>query len=147
MILSIKKGDLFNLDSNKYAFAHCISHDAAMGAGIAKTFDSKFPKMKPYCKRVINENNLWYPCVIPYFDDNVEIYNLVTKNKYWNKPTLESLRATVRELAYMCNRNNTKHLAIPKIGCGLDKLDWKDVRKVLEEEFSELDIEIEVRYI
>lgn len=118
-----------------------------MGAGISKTFNSKFPKMAPYCKRVIKENNLWYPCVIPYFDENIEVYNLVTKNKYWNKPTIDSLRATVRELAYMCNRNNTKYLAIPKIGCELDRLNWKSIKEIIEEEFEGIDIVIEVRYI
>lgn len=39
------KQDLFSLDDS-YALAHCISQDYAMGKGIAKTFQERFPLMK-----------------------------------------------------------------------------------------------------
>ena len=45
MILNEKKGNLFELDK-KYALAHCISQDCAMGAGIAVAFDKEFRGMK-----------------------------------------------------------------------------------------------------
>lgn len=46
----IEKGNLFNLD-NSYAFAHCISLDAKMGAGIAKEFTKRYPDLKPFVKK------------------------------------------------------------------------------------------------
>jgi hypothetical protein len=35
-----------------------------------------------------------------------------------------------------------KKLAMPRIGCGLDKLDWNTVEEIIEEVFEGADIEI-----
>ena len=40
-----------------------------------------------------------------------------------------------------------KRLAMPKIGCGLDKLKWEDVSKIIKDVFSDTDIEIIVCYL
>lgn len=146
MILNEEKGNLFELDS-KYALAHCISQDCAMGAGIAVQFDEKFRGMKNYCKNVIENNHLSYPCVIPYLNDNGTIFNLVTKKFYYNKPTDIAITKCIHEMATMCKQYDIKYLGIPKIGCGLDKLQWGKVREIINEEFKDLDIEIEVRYL
>ena len=36
---------------------------------------------------------------------------------------------------------------MPKIGCGLDKLQWGKVREIIKEEFKDVDIQIEIRYL
>lgn len=146
MIINEQKGNLFELDTKKYAFAHCISQDCAMGAGIAVVFDKNFRGMKNYCKRVIKENNLKFPCVVPYYNDEV-VFNLITKKNYWGKPTYSTIQKCIKEMAYMCKKNDIKYLAIPKIGCGLDKLQWGRVREIIKEEFRGIDIKIEVRYL
>lgn len=46
-----------------------------------------------------------------------------------------------------CKCVDVKYLAMPKIGCGLDRLQWSKVREIIKEEFKDLDIEIEVRYL
>lgn len=147
MVLNVQKGNLFDLDNRKYIYAHCISLDCKMGAGIATTFDKDFPGMKSYIKRVVSENRLNYPCVVPYFNNDKRVYNLITKEKYWQKPTIESMEAVIRELAFMCDNNHTNYLAIPKIGCGLDRLSWPKVRELIEKYFYGMDIRIEVRYL
>ena len=43
-------------------------------------------------------------------------------------------------------KNITK-LAMPKIGCGLDKLKWNNVRCIIKDIFKDLDIEIKICYI
>ena len=144
MIIKEIKGDLFKNDK-KYALAHCISQDCKMGAGIAFSFDIRFKGMKSYCKRVIKENKLEYPCIVPYFSEEQPVFNLVTKMNYWDKPTYKTLRSTIRSMAYLCK--NVKYLAIPKLGCGLDRLKWNKVKKIIEEEFKDLDIEIVVNYL
>lgn len=40
--------------------------------------------------------------------------------------------------------NNVKKLALPRIGCGLDNLEWKLVKKMLEYIFQDVDIEIKI---
>lgn len=146
MKINIQQGNLFELDK-KYALAHCISQDCAMGAGIAIQFDKKFKGMKNYCKRVIKENNLSFPIIIPFNKDDRTIFNLVTKRVYYGKPTYQTITKCIQDMAYICKEFNIKYLAIPKIGCGLDKLQWGKVREIIEQEFKDIDIEIEVRYL
>lgn len=150
MVIIENKMDLFKVDLTKYTLAHCISLDCALGAGIAKIFDIKYPDMKPYLKRVVSENHLNYPVTIMYTSDNLNdycIFNLITKEKYWHKPTYETITKTIQEMKYMCEQYGIKYLAIPKIGCGLDRLSWNKVKEILEEEFKGLDIEILVCYM
>lgn len=147
MNINIQKGNLFELDREKYVLAHCISQDCALGAGIALEFRKRFKDMPSYCERVIKENHLEYPCVIPYYTKELKVLNLVTKRFYYNKPTYNTITSTIREMAFICNKSNIKYLGMPLIGCGLDKLKWEKVREIIEEEFKDIDIEIEVRYL
>lgn len=134
------KGDLFtkeNIQDKNIYLAHCISRDCEMGLGIAKTFDKKFPNMKNVLKgRITNLT------VCALYDDKV--FNLITKNKYWQKPTYISLENSLEDMATSCKLLNVKILAMPRIACGLDKLNWKKVKLMLENIFKDLDITIYV---
>lgn len=77
-------------------------------------------------------------------------YNLVTKKRYWQKPTYDSLKiALINAKLYslMIADKGTKEpkpvrLAMPRIGCGLDRLEWSKVKEIIEEVFADTDIEI-----
>lgn len=147
MKLNEQKGNLFNLD-DKYSLAHCISLDCAMGAGIAVEFDKRFYGMKTWLKKIIKANGYNYPIAIPAFKDGkLKVFNLVTKEKYWDKPTYDTITKCIEQMAEYCERHNIKYLAMPKIGCGLDRLSWVKVREIIKDRFECLDIEIEVRYL
>lgn len=141
-----EKGDLFAAEIlSNYALCHCISSDFALGAGIAKEFAKmgvkkalceKFPKQwrgKGYC--LITETN------------GVTVANLVTKERYFHKPTLETLRQALDDFCTQALRMGIKRVAMPKIGCGLDKLDWEDVRETIKRVFGDTEIEILVRFL
>lgn len=141
-----RKGNLFELDK-KYALAHCISQDCAMGQGIAVQFDKTFNGMKSTLIHVIREYKMKFPVCIPYVSKSRYVFNLVTKKVYYGKPTYKSITACIKEMKYQCEKYDIKYLAMPKIGCGLDRLQWDKVREIIQEEFKDLDIEIEVRYL
>lgn len=42
----------------------------------------------------------------------------------------------------LCKKNGISKLAMPKIGCGLDKLNWEDVKQQIMRCFQDTDIEI-----
>jgi hypothetical protein len=128
-----KRMNLFEVD-NKYYLAHCISADYKLGAGIAVEFEKKF-KLK---NKLSQYSDGSYPTVIRIN----RVFNLITKAKYWHKPTLQSLRQTIVQMANDCLEYDIKYLAMPKIGCGLDKLSWGEVREVIKEVFDDTDIEI-----
>lgn len=129
-----EKRDLFSVSDDWY-LAHCISADYALGAGIAKQFDKRFDmKVKlavEYPHRRVGS---------ALFVDRV--FNLVTKEKYWEKPTYRTLAAALEDMALQMKKQGIRQLAIPKIGCGLDKLDWRIVRSILERTFYGMDVQI-----
>lgn len=147
MRLIEEKGNLFDLEE-KYALAHCISLDCAMGAGIAVEFDKRFEGMKQECRRHVEKYGLKHPNIFMYEGKERRIvFNLITKKNYYNKPTYITITQSLQMLREHCEHYGIKHLAIPKLGCGLDRLQWDKVKRIIEEEFKYLDIEIIVRYL
>lgn len=142
MIYREESGNLFEVDE-KYSLVQCISLDCEMGEGIAVEFNKRFKPMKNYLKTVIRNNNLKHPITIAYkVDENVYIYNLITKKRFWNKPTYMSIEECIKQMSKFCRNSNIKYLAMPKIGCGLDRLAWGKVRELVKQYFEDMDIEI-----
>lgn len=147
----VEKGNLFDLDNNKYTFAHCISLDCAMGAGIAKQFVKNYPHMREILQNTIKEHHINYPTAIAYIDNEnstkVDVINLITKANYWNKPTYETLEGALMKAKSLCIYHDVRYLAMPKIGSGLDKLQWNKVEEMIKGIFRGLDIKIVVSYL
>lgn len=136
MTITIEKRDLFTVPQGYY-LAHCISADFALGAGVAKTFDEvynmRFKLFKTY-------DNYQYEGGDALPVDNV--FNLVTKPKCYHKPRYESVKEALEIMKeIMINLDATK-LAMPKIGCGLDRLQWDDVYDIICEVFEDTDVDI-----
>lgn len=136
MTIMTEKRDLFNVPQGYY-LAHCISADFALGAGIAKTFDEvynmRFKLFREY-------NNYEYDGGDALLIDNV--FNLVTKPKGYHKPRYESVREALETMKDIMEENATTKLAMPKIGCGLDRLSWDKVYEIICEVFQDMDVEI-----
>lgn len=74
------------------------------------------------------------------------ILGLVTKDKYYEKPTLDNMRTALKSLHdrldavyYYCDDQPLlTEIMMPHIGCGLDKLNWKDVKEIIFEELRDL---------
>lgn len=155
MTIKEEKRDLFTMP-NDYALAHCISADFKLGAGIAKEFDRRFD-----CREKLFSvfTKSWIPrwdktqeryrggCVYLAMVNDYEppfIFNLVTKRNYWDKPTLETIKNALLWMQEQCEVYSVKKLAMPRIGCGLDRQKWSDVKKIIEDVFWDTDIEIVV---
>ena len=140
MVYKEIKGDLFTVPNNFY-LAHCISSDYALGAGIAVAFQKKFHL----------RGKLQQADPTPKFPQVLlidRVFNLITKDKCYHKPTLESLKETLRQMKEIIVEKKIEHLAMPKIGCGLDRLQWGEVSKAIQETFEDVKwLEIRVYYI
>lgn len=136
MTITTVNKDLFTMDQGYY-LAHCISADFALGAGIAKAFDSvynmRFKLFRHYPDYEYNGGDA-------ILIDNT--FNLITKNKCWHKPTYDSLREALEMMREQLEFLDVTKLAMPKIGCGLDKLSWCQVYDIICEVFEDMDIEI-----
>ncbi|WP_336781265.1 macro domain-containing protein [Paenibacillus illinoisensis] len=129
--------DLFAMDE-AYTLAHCISADARMGAGIAVQFRERFglQVLQEQAKQEALEIGRCYPVG--------RTLNLVTKAKFSNKPTYPSFTQAVQSMRDVCVEQEINKLAMPQIGCGLDRLKWDKVSGIIQDTFADTDVEIVV---
>lgn len=133
LTLEFVKSNLFEIDNNEYTYAHCISADCAMGAGIAKTFTKVFPTMKNELRVFCRRYSISAPWTVLYED---KVFNLITKQFYYQKPTYVTLKRTLELMKDTAIENNIYKIAMPRIGCGLDGLQWTAVEDIIREVFD-----------
>ena len=140
MKLTEINGDLFRVPQSYY-LAHCISGDYALGAGIAKKIDEEYNmKYKLFKNYAIPDGEKSANVGRALLVDNV--FNLVTKERCFHKPTYDTLYDTLMDMRRQCEELDITKLAMPLLGCGLDKLDWDFVKDIIDEAFYDSDIEI-----
>lgn len=136
-ITEVKK-DLFDV-FGEFHYVHCISSDYALGAGIAVEFDKRFDMRR----KLLEVGDKTYPASV--LVDNV--FNLVTKEKYWHKPTYSGLEIALRAMKRQVEALDIKYLAMPRIGSGLDRLEWPKVKDIIVEVFRDSDVKILVCFL
>lgn len=137
MTLLHKQMDLFLCTG--YPLAHCISADYALGAGIARDFERRF-----HLRKVLEAvGSHTYPDCIK----TGNVFNLVTKERYWHKPTEQSLSAALYLMKAQMLESEITKIAMPEIGCGLDRLSWPRVRQILYSIFEDTEVELLVCYL
>lgn len=135
MITEVKR-NLFDFSDTHY-LAHCIASDLKMGAGIAVDFQRKFGLRGA----IMNASkDLTSPtCVLAN-----RVFNLITKKTSHGKPTYASVRVALRKMRQIIENKNIKEVAMPRIGCGLDRLVWPKVKEIIQEVFEGCDVNITV---
>ncbi len=127
--------DEINKIKDIYLLVHCMNISLSTSKGIVIEIEKRF-KIKEKIKEKYDKKDIIIgSCLIT---DNVA--NLITKNRVYDKPTYESLTNCLKNLYNYCNENNIKTLIMPKIGCGLDRLNWDKVKKILIDIFKNFNI-------
>lgn len=142
MIYKEETRDLFEVPE-EYHLAHCISADFGMGRGIVVEFNRRF-NMKKMLQVLFNgyleefiENNYKSDCIMVG-----RVFNLITKERYWQKPTYLTMRNALEMMKKLAVENNVEKIAMPIVGCGLDRLQWDKVSEIIKEVFQDTEIEI-----
>lgn len=134
--------DLFSVPEDYY-LAHCISADFGMGKGIVVEFNKRFNTKNTLQTKYPDFINQWthnqwlYQCIL-----EGRVFNLVTKERYFHKPTYESLYGSLLIMKRLAIQNGVTKIAMPTIGCGLDRLNWDVVKYYIRQVFSDTNIEI-----
>ncbi|KAF0767140.1 ADP-ribose glycohydrolase OARD1-like [Aphis craccivora] len=102
-----------------YSLGHCVAEDMRMSAGIAMHFKSIYKRVGNLMDQKQKVGSVAY-----LQENNRFIYYLITKELSKHKPTYNSITAAITKLRDLIVEHGVKKLAIPRIGCGLDKLDW-----------------------
>ncbi|XP_043356399.1 ADP-ribose glycohydrolase OARD1 [Dermochelys coriacea] len=132
------KGDLFTCP-RRDSLAHCISEDCRMGAGIAVLFKKKFGGIQ-----ALDQQKKSGEVAVLKRDDRYIYYLIRKKKRVSHKPTYENMQKSLQAMKTHCLNNGVTDISMPRIGCGLDRLEWDKVSALLEEVFEDTDIKITV---
>lgn len=137
--------------NKEFVICHCISVDCAMGAGVVVPIKNKHKGLKQACLKYVEEKTQGnvLGTTFRYEDEKGVCYNMFSKR--WVRDNainlghgiyLKNLKNCLENLKTQMIQRNEKYLAMPKIGSGLDRCDWKDVKKIIKDVFSDTDISI-----
>lgn len=142
MIYKEEVRDLFSVPDDYY-LAHCISADFGMGKGIVVEFNKRFNMKRilqskyPDYVNQFHRQKIFFDCIL-----EGRVFNLITKERYFEKPTYNTLTGALYEMKALCWFEEIHKIAMPIIGCGLDGLEWDKVSRIIKYVFQEEDIEI-----
>ncbi len=132
------EGSILNSHSS-IPIAHCVSYDGKMGAGLAKILNNKFQIRNQFlnCPRTVGS-------LVPILRGEWVIINLISKYNFYDLPTYNDFYETLLSLRSFINNHLISKIAIPKLGCGLDQLNFSIVLNMLYNvfEFCPIDIYI-----
>lgn len=134
-------GDLFANAHSAQAFAHGCNCQGSMGAGIARTFRSRYPEMyeeyRRRCKAEPRQFNLG-DCWLWKCDGQPLVFNLGTQEGYWRSRAIyEAIEESLRAMRMQSDAEGITRLAVPRIGVGYGGLSWKKVREKVETVFGD----------
>jgi hypothetical protein len=99
-----------------------------MGAGIAKSIRDAVPDIDlEVGEHIVRNGN------VPAFFPAASIFTFPVKHVWWENADLDLI---YRSAQYIACKNLTR-IDIPRPGCGNGKLDWSDVKPVLEKAFGD----------
>lgn len=134
--------DLFSVSDNYY-LAHCISADFGMGKGIVVEFNKRFDmkrKLQSKYPDYLNQftrHRTGGDCIL-----EGRVLNLITKERYFEKPTIITMRLALQKMKKICLENNITKIAMPTIGAGLDKMNFNKVKEQIVDIFKDTNIEV-----
>jgi O-acetyl-ADP-ribose deacetylase (regulator of RNase III) len=133
-------GDLFANAYKVQALAHGCNCQGSMGAGIAKGFRDRYPKMyeeyRARCKAKPRRFNLgdtwlWKDKRRPW------VFNLGTQEGYWrDRASYEAIEQSLQRMRGLADAEGVQSIALPRIGVGYGGLSWKKVRPIIERVFA-----------
>jgi O-acetyl-ADP-ribose deacetylase (regulator of RNase III) len=111
---------------------HCVSACMAMGKGIAVLFHQRFGGVDD-----LKRQNVGVGGVAVLHRDSRHVYYLVTKPRFSDKPTYETLRSSLTAMRQHMEAHGETRLSMPELGCGLDGLTWPRVKQLILEVFHQ----------
>ncbi len=136
---------LFDLQVD--AFAHGCNIQGIMNAGIAREFKERYPQMfreyQAYCRSgdfQLGDTQFYHSP-----DQNMpHVINVAIQLDLRNGARIEHIKQGLEKVEAYHAQLGIKTLAMPRMGCGLGGLDWKDVRPIVQDIFRNSNLEVVV---
>ena len=113
-----------------------------MSKAFADILSHRIPGLRSTCRKA----EPFVGQVFPFWDSTGKryIYNLVTNERFCDKPNLSTLSKRLEATKIYASTKGVSTIAIPKLGCGLDQMNWQEVVKILRDIFAYADVQIVV---
>jgi O-acetyl-ADP-ribose deacetylase (regulator of RNase III) len=137
-MIEYKQGNL--LEEHTEALVNTVNCVGVMGKGIALQFKQAFPEnFKQYKKacdaKQVQPGQMFTTSTGQLFPKYV--INFPTKRHWRGKSKIEDIESGLKALVEEVKRFDIKSLAIPPLGCGNGGLDWKQVKPMISNAFTE----------
>lgn len=111
----------------------------AQGGGLSKIFRAKFPKYSDRYKAACNEGLCIGQLVLSEERENGFDYviGVPTKYDFRRRSQIDFVDKGCKALVGLCGKMGIGSVNVPALGCGCDKLDFNDVKKVYEKHFMQ----------
>lgn len=124
-------GDLFV--SHLPALAHGCNCRGVMGAGIARQFAEFWPSMYFEYRRRCDHGEFGLGSVMTYRTaSGLVVFNLGTQLDPGPTASLDAVGESVSSMVRQAKDMSLPAIGMPRIGCGIGGLDWRDVRSMLQ---------------
>jgi O-acetyl-ADP-ribose deacetylase (regulator of RNase III) len=140
MLEFISNLDIFK--SNADCIVNPVNTEGIMGKGLALAFKKNYPYMFIDYKKNCDNNTLLIGKLHFFYENNKVICNFPTKKRWVDNSKLEYIELGLIELRKQILEQEIKSITIPKLGCGLGNLEWKDVCNLIITNLDNLDCKI-----
>ncbi len=159
--LFLAEGDMFF--STMQTLTVSVNVVGIMGKGLASRAKYQFPDVyvvyqdacrrrklqmgKPYLYKreaFIDEELADEPGTLPAINANKWFLLFPTKRHWRDKSDLQGIREGLRWIKNNYAAQGIKSLAMPALGCGLGRLDWRDIGPIMCQELADLTIQVTI---
>lgn len=149
-MIEFKTGDIFKSDME--TLVNPVNCVGKMGKGLSLEFKNRYPESYQgylqWCKDKPTPGSSFSFCRQIELDTiSYKLHNVIclpTKLHWKNPSTLEYIEASLVLFCTLYKALNIASIAIPALGCGLGGLSWDDVKPIMIEHLSKLDIPVEI---
>lgn len=142
-MINFVDGSIF--DSDCTALVNPVNTVGVAGAGLAKQFAIRYPRANDAYVNLCKGGVLTIGTVGAYEDATGKTIVFFPTKDHWRNPSaLEYIEAGITPLVNWIKKSGVDSIALPKLGCGLGGLRWRDVKLLLISELHEIPIRIDI---
>ena len=128
--------DIFDNPDSK---AHCVPADLQMAFGVAKLFRARYGNIQFLFHQRCHTGAVALLTPVQTGVAGEYIFYLVTKTRYFDKPTFPDARQTMRAFVNMALKYDVQRVHIPLLCTGWDDMAWPETYHFLAETLLEID--------
>ena len=129
--------DIFQ--TSAMAIVNPVNTEGVMGKGLALTFKQRYPEAFAEYELACR-NRVLVPgkCLLSWLPEPGPrmVVQFPTKARWRSPSKYAYIDAGLEDLVRLVRENAINSIAIPALGCGLGQLDWRVVRRKIEDAFS-----------